>query len=197
MYTPARPPFRSPTRGPMPRRISRKPTASPSSTLAAPSPFEARPAAEGTAAPARDAQVVERAAEWTLSPTEEFASPIVGVGTHHHHHHSLPSPVQAQSRGVQPRLTRPQKPPPPPPQRDSAQVRQRLQSLQEHLSAFLRSTDPSDGGAAAAAGSVIEVEVLAARLAEAGMALRRSLAVGGDQVAGSGSSEESGNEQGY
>ncbi|KAG0661159.1 hypothetical protein C6P46_004113 [Rhodotorula mucilaginosa] len=57
---------KSPTRGPMPRRISRKPTSSPSGTLAASSYVETRPAAT-----VRDAQVIDRAAEWTLSPTED------------------------------------------------------------------------------------------------------------------------------
>ena len=159
----------------MPRRISRKPTSSPSGTLTAPSPLETRPA-EGTAT-SQDAQIINRATEWTLSPTEDFAPPIVGD----HHHHSLPSPVHAQNR-VQPGSTRILTPPPP--RRDSDQVRRRLQSLQEHISAFLGEAD-SDGRV----GSVIEGEVLAARLAEAGTLLRGSLRVKG-QAAESGSSAE-------
>lgn len=161
----------------MPRRISRKPTSSPSGTLAArSSSLETRPVAD-----VRDAQVIDRAAEWTLSPTEDCASPFVGT-----HPHPLPSPIQAQSRGLQPGSTRTQTPPPPPRRRDSDQVRRRLQSLQEHISAFLRAADHSEGRAAV---SVIEVEVLAARLAEAGTVLRRSLAAVGDH-AGSGSSSD-------
>jgi hypothetical protein len=166
----------------MPRRISRKPTSSPSGTLAASSYVETRPAAT-----VRDAQVIDRAAEWTLSPTEDGASPF--AGNVHHNHHSLPSPFQAPPQ-VDTGPTRTQTPSPPR-RRDTDQVRRRLQSLQEHISAFLRSAD--SGGRA---GSVIEVTQLAARLAEAGTVLRRSLAAVGDH-AGSGSSEESGNEPGY